>query len=74
MKKIKQALAITGVIVLIGLYASTLICALSSNENYMNLLMASIYATVIVPVLIWVYSFIYRLIKKNEDDAKTKDS
>ena len=64
MKKVKQILAILGVIILVGLYLSTLVCALSSSENFMNLLMASIYATVIIPVLLWAYSFIYRLLKK----------
>lgn len=68
MKKIKQILAILGVIILVGLYLSTLVCALSSSENFMNLLMASIYATVIIPVLLWAYSFIYRLLKKDDSD------
>lgn len=67
MKKIKQILALLGVIILAGLYVATLICALSGSENYMSLLMTSIYATVIIPVLIWAYSFIYKLIKKNND-------
>jgi dolichyl-phosphate-mannose--protein O-mannosyl transferase len=78
MKKIKQLLALAGVVVLVGLYAATLICALSQNENYMNLLMASVYATVIIPVLLWAYSFIYSLLKKNygknADDSVSDDA
>lgn len=70
MKKAKQILALIGVVILIGLYVSTLICALSSSENFMNMLMASIYATVIIPVLIWAYTFIYRLVRKDSDDEK----
>lgn len=70
MKKIKQILALIGVVILIGLYVSTLVCALSSSENFMNMLMASIYATVIIPVLIWAYTFIYRLVRKDSDDEK----
>lgn len=73
MKKTKQILALIGVVILIGLYVSTLVCALSSNENFMNMLMASIYATVIIPALIWAYTFIYRLVRKDSDDEK-KDS
>lgn len=69
MKKVKQILAIIGIILLAGLYLSTLFCALSSSDNFMNLLMASIYATVVIPVLIWAYTFIYRLIKKKDDDS-----
>lgn len=65
MKKIKQILAAAGVLILIGLYVATIFCALSSSENFMKLLMASIYATVIIPVLIWAYSFVYQLLKKH---------
>lgn len=67
MKKIKQILAIAGVIILLCLYAATLICALSRSESFMNLLMASVYATVVIPVLLWAYSFIYKLLKKQTE-------
>ena len=67
-KKVKQILAIIGIIVLVGLYVSTIVCALSSSDNFMNLLLASIYATVIIPVLIWAYSFIYKLLIKDQDN------
>lgn len=73
MKKVKQILAIIGIILLVGLYLSTLFCALSSSDNFMNLLMASIYATVVIPVLIWAYTFIYRLIKKKDDDSDASE-
>ena len=69
-KKVKQILAIIGIVVLVGLYVSTIVCALSSSDNFMNLLLASIYATVIIPVLIWAYSFIYKLLKKDRDDEE----
>lgn len=72
MKKLKQILALAGIAVLIGLYAATLISALSSSENFMDLLMVSIYATVVIPVLLWTYSFIYQLLKKYYH-TETKD-
>lgn len=65
MKKVKQILAIIGVILLVGLYLSTLILAIFGNSNTMNLFIASIVATVIIPVLIWAYSMIYRLLKNH---------
>ncbi len=71
-KKVKQILAIIGIIVLVGLYVSTIVCALSSSDNFMNLLLASIYATVIIPVLIWAYSFIYKLLIKDQDNDEKK--
>ncbi|MBQ8278295.1 MAG: hypothetical protein IJZ23_00460 [Roseburia sp.] len=68
MKKARQILAIIGIILLVGMYVATFVCALSANENFMSMLMASIYATIVIPVLIWAITFIYKLIKK-EDNA-----
>lgn len=65
MEKVKRILALIGAIILIGLYIATLFCALSSSGNFMNMLMASIYATVVIPVLIWAYSFVYKLLKEH---------
>ena len=74
MKKVKQILAILGIIILVGLYVSTIICALSASDNFMNMLMTSIYASVIIPVLIWAYSFVYKLIKKDSEEKNTTDN
>lgn len=73
MKKIKQILAILGCILLVGLYVSTLIFALIGSEDTMNLFRASVYATVVVPVLIWAYSLIYRLLKNHSGSKKDTD-
>ncbi len=64
MKKIKKILAVLGCLLLVGMYALTIVLALTDDPNTMNAFRASIYCTVIVPVLIWAYSFIYRLLKK----------
>ena len=70
MKKIKQILAILGCVLLVALYVSTLVFALIGSEDTMNLFCASVYATVVVPVLIWAYSLIYRLLKNHSGDSK----
>lgn len=72
MKKVKRILALLGAIALVGLYVSTIVCALSSSENFMNLLMASVVATVVVPVLLWAYGLVYRLLR-GEKDKKDGD-
>lgn len=70
MKKIRQILALLGAIALAGLYIATIFCALFAGENYMQLLRASIYATVIIPVLIWAYTMIYKLLHPKDDEKK----
>ena len=85
MKKLKQITALVGVILLVALYVSTLVLAIMGGERALTLLRAAIYCTIIVPVLLWAYSFIFRLVKKNvseknayntqrETDDKTEGS
>lgn len=63
MKKIKQILALTGAILLIVLYLSTLIFSLMRSEMAQGLFKASVFCTVAVPVLIYAYMLIYRVLR-----------
>lgn len=74
MKKIRQILAILGIILLGGLYLTTLVMAVIDNTNTMQMFHACVYATVIIPVLLWAYSFIYKLIKGSSRDDSPADS
>lgn len=65
MKKVKQILAIIGVIILAGLYLATLIFAIIGSDDTMALFKAAVYATIVLPVLIWAYTMIYRLLKNH---------
>lgn len=70
MKKVRQILAILGVIILVALYLLTLFAALFDSSDTMQFFFASVVATVIIPALLWAYTFIYRLIKKKKDDSQ----
>ena len=73
MKKGKQILAIIGVVFLVGLYLLTIVAALTASPNSSGLFAASIYATIVIPVLLWAYSLFYRLLsKKNPKDGLPK--
>lgn len=69
MKKAKRILAMIGVVLLILLYLSTLVFAMLGKE-FMNWLMAALVATIMIPILIWAYGFIYRLIKGETEEEK----
>lgn len=64
MKKVQRILAILGVALLIGLYLSTLVFAFL-GKDFFPIFMASLFSSFALPVLIWAYGFIYKLIKKN---------
>lgn len=76
MKKTKRILAIIGVVLLVGMYLSTLVFALMKNENASNMLMASIVCTVIIPVFLYAYTLMYRVLGRRgngtEEDEKKK--
>jgi uncharacterized protein YpmB len=63
MKTVKRILAIIGIILLLALYGSTLIFALIGDPKSMLLFRAAVIMTVIIPVLIWAYTFVYKLLK-----------
>lgn len=73
MKKVKQILAILGVVLLLGLYIITLIMAVTDNTSTLSMLEASVVATILIPILMWAYSFIYRLLKKYYGSDKDKN-
>ena len=68
MKTVKRVLAMIGVLFLLALYASTVILAVIGSETSLTLLKIAIYSTVVVPVLLWAYSFIYRMLKGKDND------
>lgn len=71
MKKMQRALAMAGVILLVLMYLITLFCAFFDRSHSLILFKASVMCTVLVPILIWGYTVIYRLAKgKNEQELQ----
>ena len=73
MKKVKQILAIIGIVLLVSLYVITLVLALTDDPNTMTVFRASLYCTFLIPVLICTYTFIYKLLKNNYGSKLSKD-
>ena len=61
MKRIKQILAILGIAVIAALYITTLILAVTGGENTKQLFIASIVATVVVPCLMYIINWVFKL-------------
>ena len=64
--KTKRILAAIGAILLFGMYAGTLVFALINHPAAQGLLKASIACTIILPVLLYAFILVYRIIKKDE--------
>lgn len=67
MKRIKRILAMAGAVLLILMYLGTLACALLDTSSTLVMFRASVLCTILVPVLIWGYTVIYRLAKGRDE-------
>ena len=66
MKKLKQILAIVAIIIILGLYATTFVLAVLGNTISNTVFMASLYATVGVPCMLYVIFWLAKVLGKKE--------
>ena len=55
MKKVKQMLAMIGVVLLVALYLVTLVLAVL-GKDFFPMFMAALATTIILPVILWLYT------------------
>lgn len=67
-EKIKRILALIGAILLAALYLITLILAFADPTASRDWLKAAVCATIIVPIVLYGYILVYRLLKKKNGD------
>ena len=68
MKIIKRVAALTGVVLLVGLYAATLVSACLATPATKNLFLASTVATVMIPILLYALQLIYKWIGNRTEE------
>ena len=68
---IKRIFSIILAAILIGMYVMTLVFGLMQSPRTTGLLMASIAATIIVPIMLYAYQRIYALLHPAADDSVT---
>lgn len=64
-KKLKQILALLLAIGLFSLYVITIVVSLIDLPYKDVMLKACIYSTVVIPIFLWAYSLIYRVLKNH---------
>jgi hypothetical protein len=73
MKHMKRILAIIGIVILVGLYIATLISAIFTSPASTGLFRASVFCTVAVPVMLYAYMLVYKLLKNKNDSMNQTD-
>lgn len=76
MEKVKRVAALIGVIILASLYLLTFITSFFTSKDTNGLFLACIFATFAVPVMIYAYMLVYKILRKigHPDNAETKDT
>ncbi len=67
MNKIKRIASIIVIIFILSLYLVTLISAFFVTRYTRELFMASIFSTMVVPIMLYAYLLIYRLVHRKND-------
>lgn len=71
--KNQRIAALIGIILLVGLYLATLICAIFNFDGTGRLFQACLFATIGVPLLIWIYIGLYGMLTKKHTMASLLD-
>ena len=66
-KKAKQIAAFIGIGLLLLLYVLTFVFAICDFEGSDIMFRTCLIGTVVIPILIWAYIYLYDLLKKNRD-------
>lgn len=69
MKKVKQIAAIIGIALIAAMYLVTLISACFITKYTNALFLASLFSTFAVPVFIYAFMLIYKLVHKNNNSV-----
>lgn len=64
MNKLKRVLALIAVVLLLGLYLTTFILAVTNFPNSAAMFNACIYATIAIPILMYAFWMIFKLVNK----------
>lgn len=70
MKSIKQILAILGIVLILGLNLFLVFAAGTASEDGMGFFGGAVVAVVMIPILLWIYMYIFKLIKKRSEDKE----
>ncbi len=73
MKNMKQIFAILGIVLILGLNVFVFFAAGTASDDGMGLFGGAVVAMVMVPVLLWIYMYIFKLIKKRNEEKEIEE-
>lgn len=74
MEKVRRIMAMAGVCLLVFLYLMTLITAILATPESHDWFIASVGATILVPIIIYVYSMLIRITKESAEKGRQREA
>lgn len=72
-KKTKQILAIVAIVLLVGMYVSSLVFSMINTDLGRTMLKISFTCTITIPVIIYVLMMMFRLTHRDDDNTGRDD-
>ncbi len=63
----KRVISILTVVILVGMYIATLVCAILATPAAKTLFVGSLVLTVTAPVVLWIFMALYKRAHKDDD-------
>lgn len=73
MKNTKRILAVAGIILLLAMYAMTLIFAISGSESADGWFKVSLFCTIVIPVMLYAYTLVYHYLKGRGEEIRNEE-
>jgi Na+/melibiose symporter-like transporter len=73
MGKVKRIAAVIGIILIASLYLISFISAFFAKENAAGFFMASVFSTIVIPIMIYAYIAVYKHVHKNDKQNSSTD-
>ena len=67
MSKVKRIAAIIGLVLIVSMYLISFLSALFATEYSYGLFMASIFCTIVIPIMIYLFIAVYKIVHKNDE-------
>ena len=66
MNKVKRIAAMAGIILIASMYLISFISALFASEHSSGLFVASIFCTIVIPIMIWIFISVYKWVHRDD--------
>lgn len=70
MSKTKRIAAIIGIVLILSMYLISFLSAIFATEYSHGLFMASIFCTIIIPLMIYMYIAVYKIVHRKDESEE----